>query len=66
MRKYFPDIDLFIGKELLSFIPIRYYSEGPHAFQISFTNFLIFALPIGIVMLINCWLWLQFVYNRQE
>ncbi|CAF4739154.1 unnamed protein product, partial [Rotaria socialis] len=43
-----------------------FYSEGPHAFEISFTNFLLFALPIGVMMLIICWLWLQLLYNRRE
>ncbi|CAF1027076.1 unnamed protein product [Rotaria sp. Silwood1] len=42
------------------------YSKGSHAFEISFTNFLLFALPIGIIMLIICWLWLQLLYNHRE
>ncbi|CAF0859281.1 unnamed protein product [Rotaria sordida] len=35
-------------------------------FNINFLNFLLFALPVGIIMLILCWLWLQILYNRQE
>jgi di/tricarboxylate transporter len=43
-----------------------FYASGRFAFEISFTNFLLFALPIGVVMLIICWLWLQLLYNRRE
>ena len=43
-----------------------YYNIGPHAFQISFTNFLFFAFPVGVMLLITCWLWLQLLYNRRE
>ncbi|CAF2628108.1 unnamed protein product [Rotaria sp. Silwood2] len=39
--------------------------KGTH-FNINFLNFLIFALPVGIIMLILCWLWLQILYNREE
>ncbi|CAF1201966.1 unnamed protein product [Rotaria sordida] len=44
----------------------KYYGKGSHAFDISFTNFLLFALPIGVIMLVICWLWLQLLYNRKE
>ncbi|CAF1236384.1 unnamed protein product [Adineta ricciae] len=44
----------------------EFYSKGQHAFEITFTNFLLFALPTGIIMLLCCWLWLQLLYNRQE
>ncbi|CAF1309623.1 unnamed protein product [Adineta steineri] len=43
-----------------------FYASGAHAFEISFTNFLLFAFPIGFVMLILCWLWLQLLYNHRE
>ncbi|CAF1207129.1 unnamed protein product [Adineta steineri] len=43
----------------------QYYSSGGIIFQISFANFLLWGLPIGIVMLVLCWLWLQIVYNRR-
>ncbi|CAF1407806.1 unnamed protein product [Adineta ricciae] len=44
----------------------EFYSKGQHAFEITFTNFLLFALPTGIIMLLCCWLWLQLIYNRRE
>ncbi|UJR27182.1 hypothetical protein I4U23_008478 [Adineta vaga] len=36
------------------------------AFRVNFLNFLLFALPVAIIMLILCWLWLQILYNRKE
>ncbi|CAF0937900.1 unnamed protein product [Rotaria sp. Silwood1] len=35
-------------------------------FHVNFLNFLLFALPVGIIMLILCWLWLQILYSRQD
>ncbi|CAF4968475.1 unnamed protein product, partial [Rotaria socialis] len=34
------------------------------AFRVNFLNFLLFGLPVGVIMLILCWLWLQILYNR--
>ncbi|CAF3929882.1 unnamed protein product [Rotaria magnacalcarata] len=36
------------------------------AFRVNFLNFLLFGLPVGVIMLILCWLWLQILYNRTE
>ncbi|CAF4515597.1 unnamed protein product, partial [Rotaria magnacalcarata] len=38
---------------------------GGTAFRINFLNFLHFALPVGILILILCWFWLQRCYNKQ-
>ncbi|CAF1303583.1 unnamed protein product [Adineta steineri] len=35
-------------------------------FHINFLNFLLFALPVAVLMLIACWIWLQIFYNRKE
>lgn len=35
-------------------------------FRINFLNFLCFALPVALLMLIFCWLWLQIFYNPRE
>ncbi|CAF4098180.1 unnamed protein product, partial [Adineta steineri] len=43
----------------------QYYSSGSIILQISFANFLLWGLPIGTIMLVLCWLWLQIVYNRK-
>jgi solute carrier family 13 (sodium-dependent dicarboxylate transporter), member 2/3/5 len=43
----------------------RYYSSGSTILQISFANFLLFAMPIGLIMLVLCWFWLQILYNRK-
>ena len=43
-----------------------YENNKQFEFEISFGNFSLYALPIGIVMLIFCWLLLQILYNRQE
>ena len=64
-------VSLFVAEsiqstELVLSNNARLYASGPKAFQISFANFILFALPIGIVMLILCWLWLQILYNRKE
>jgi len=36
------------------------------AFRINFLNFLLFALPVALLMLVCCWLWLQLFYNTKE
>ncbi|UJR22011.1 hypothetical protein I4U23_025078 [Adineta vaga] len=36
------------------------------AFRINFLNFLLFALPVALLMLVVCWLWLQIYYNTKE
>ncbi|CAF3438039.1 unnamed protein product [Rotaria socialis] len=36
------------------------------AFRINFLNFLLFALPVALLMLVLCWLWLQIFYNFKE
>ncbi|CAF3546110.1 unnamed protein product [Rotaria sordida] len=36
------------------------------AFRISFLNFLLFAFPVALSMLVLCWLWLQIYYNFKE
>ncbi|CAF1592513.1 unnamed protein product, partial [Adineta ricciae] len=36
------------------------------AFRINFLNFLLFALPVALLMLVLCWLWLQIQYNAKE
>ncbi|CAF2577644.1 unnamed protein product [Rotaria sp. Silwood2] len=36
------------------------------AFRINFLNFLLFALPVALLMLVLCWLWLQIYYNFKE
>ncbi|CAF1431995.1 unnamed protein product [Adineta steineri] len=48
---------------LKGFIDSKYNGTN---FRINFLNFLLFALPVGILMLIFCWLWLQLCYNRKE
>jgi len=35
-------------------------------FEISLGNFSLYALPMGVIMQIFCWFWLQILYNRQE
>jgi di/tricarboxylate transporter len=35
-------------------------------FRINFLNFLLFALPVAVIMLVLCWLWLQLLYNPKE
>ncbi|CAF1490892.1 unnamed protein product [Rotaria magnacalcarata] len=44
----------------------QYYATGRHAFKITFSNFMLFGLPLGVIMLVLCWLWLQILYNRKE
>ncbi|CAF3396963.1 unnamed protein product [Rotaria socialis] len=44
----------------------QYYATGKHAFKITFSNFMLFGLPLGVIMLVLCWLWLQILYNRKE
>lgn len=39
---------------------------GSTGLRINFLNFLLFALPVGVLMLILCWIWLQWCYNKQE
>ena len=36
------------------------------AFHVNFLNFLLFALPVALIMLVLCWLWLQILYNGKE
>ncbi|CAF1545528.1 unnamed protein product, partial [Adineta steineri] len=36
------------------------------AFRINFLNFLLFALPVALLMLVICWLWLQIYFNTKE
>ncbi|CAF4652597.1 unnamed protein product [Rotaria magnacalcarata] len=48
---------------LKGFVESKYGGTG---FRINFLNFLLFALPVGILMLILCWFWLQWCYNKQE
>ncbi|CAM4983735.1 unnamed protein product [Rotaria socialis] len=48
---------------LKGFVESKYGGTG---FRINFLNFLFFALPVGILMLILCWFWLQWCYNKQE
>ncbi|CAF3538017.1 unnamed protein product [Rotaria sp. Silwood1] len=36
------------------------------AFRINFLNFLLFAFPVALLMLVSCWLWLQVFYNFKE
>jgi len=62
MSKYFSNIHLLN----IYIFKIRFYTEGHYVFEISFTNFLLFALPIGMIMLLICWLCLQLLYNRRE
>ncbi|CAF4424598.1 unnamed protein product [Rotaria sp. Silwood2] len=44
----------------------EFYATGAHAFKITFSNFLLFGLPVGVIMLILCCLWLQILYNRRD
>ncbi|CAF1034449.1 unnamed protein product [Rotaria sordida] len=44
----------------------QFYGSGSYVFKVSFANFFLFGLPIGVTMLIICWLWLQILYNRKE
>ncbi|CAF3934021.1 unnamed protein product [Adineta steineri] len=48
---------------LKGFVDSKY--DGTN-FRINFLNFLLFALPVGVLMLVFCWLWLQLCYNRKE
>lgn len=41
----------------------RYHGTG---FRITFVNFLLLALPVAVIMLVLCWLWLQIFFNRKE
>ncbi len=43
-----------------------YEDNKQFEFEISFGNFILYALPMGLIMLIFCWLWLQILYNRRE
>ncbi|CAF1189460.1 unnamed protein product [Rotaria magnacalcarata] len=44
----------------------QYYESESYALKVSFANFFLFGLPIGFIMLIVCWLWLQILYNRKD
>ncbi|CAF0991701.1 unnamed protein product [Didymodactylos carnosus] len=35
-------------------------------FKITFQNFLSFALPAAVIMLVFCWMWLQLLFNTKE
>ncbi|CAF1639054.1 unnamed protein product, partial [Adineta ricciae] len=43
----------------------QYYASGNIRLQISFANFLLYGLPIGMIMLVLGWLWLEILYNRK-
>lgn len=36
------------------------------AFRLNFLNFFLFGLPVAVIMLILCWVWLQLFFNRHE
>ncbi|CAF1269355.1 unnamed protein product [Adineta ricciae] len=44
----------------------QYYASGNIRLQISFANFLLYGLPIGMIMLVLGWLWLEILYNRKS
>ncbi|CAF3873070.1 unnamed protein product [Adineta steineri] len=48
------------------FIDQMYEDDKKFKFEISFGNFFLYALPIGLIMLMFCWLWLQILYNRKD
>ncbi|CAF1074317.1 unnamed protein product [Rotaria sordida] len=48
---------------LKGFVDSEYNGTG---FRVNFLNFLLFALPTGILMLVVCWIWLQLCYNKKE
>ena len=58
-------LDFFWIRSFL-FLFRMYENNKNFTFEISFGNFIFYALPIGLIMLIFCWLWLQILYNRQE
>jgi di/tricarboxylate transporter len=43
-----------------------YENDKQMNFEISFGNFFVYALPMGLIMLIFCWLSLQILYNPKE
>lgn len=52
-----------INDEVVFFINRQYKNT---AFRINFLNFLLFALPVALLMLVLCWVWLQIQYNFTE